>query len=106
MHLTEVQDQAIQARMALVVGAKKFDRLFAGVRFDEVDGDILFVYAKNEMRGANGGQFCAPHFSHRDGYIGARYQYRDGSTETAGALVLRRRRRAQGVFGNCPQLID
>jgi hypothetical protein len=30
------------------VGAKTFDRLFAGVRFDEVDGDILFVYAKNE----------------------------------------------------------
>ncbi|MFK4581073.1 hypothetical protein [Bradyrhizobium ottawaense] len=34
--------------MALVVGARTFDRLFAGVRFDEADGDILFVYAKDE----------------------------------------------------------
>lgn len=48
MQLTEVQDQAIQARIALIVGAKTFDRLFPGVRFDEVDGDILFVYAKDE----------------------------------------------------------
>jgi hypothetical protein len=48
MQLTEVQDQAIQARMALIVGAKTFDRMFAGVRFDEVDGDIVFVYAKDE----------------------------------------------------------
>jgi hypothetical protein len=48
MNLTDVQDQAIQARMALIVGAKTFDRLFAGVRFDEVDGDLLFVYAKDE----------------------------------------------------------
>jgi hypothetical protein len=48
MHLTEVQDQAIQARMALIVGANTFDRFFAGVRFDEVDGDLLFVYAKDE----------------------------------------------------------
>jgi hypothetical protein len=50
MNLTEIQDQAIQARMALVVGAKVYDRLFAGVRFDELDGDILFVYAKTERR--------------------------------------------------------
>ena len=48
MQLTEVQDQAVQARMALIVGARTFDRLFAGVRFDEADGDILFVYAKDE----------------------------------------------------------
>ncbi|MDI4234158.1 hypothetical protein OZ411_15195 [Bradyrhizobium sp. Arg237L] len=48
MNLTEVEDQAIQARMALVVGAKTFDRLFAGIHFDELDGDILFVYAKDE----------------------------------------------------------
>lgn len=37
MHLTPVQDQAIAARMALIVGATTFDRLFASVRFDEVD---------------------------------------------------------------------
>jgi hypothetical protein len=48
MNLTEVQNQAIQARMALIVGAKTYDRLFAGIRFDELDGDILFVYAKSE----------------------------------------------------------
>ncbi|MCP3462622.1 hypothetical protein [Bradyrhizobium sp. CCGUVB23] len=48
MQLSDVHDHAIQARMALIVGARIFDRLFAGVRFDEVDGDILFVYAKNE----------------------------------------------------------
>jgi hypothetical protein len=30
MHLTPVQDQAIAARIALVVGGATFDRLFAG----------------------------------------------------------------------------
>jgi hypothetical protein len=39
MHLSPVQDHATAARMALIVGAGTFDRLFAGVRFDEVDGD-------------------------------------------------------------------
>jgi hypothetical protein len=48
MKLTKVQDQAIQARMALLVGAETFDRLFAGIRFDEVDGPLLYVYARNE----------------------------------------------------------
>jgi hypothetical protein len=37
MQLTEIQDLAIQARMALIVGAKTFDRLFAGIRFNELD---------------------------------------------------------------------
>ena len=48
MQLTLVQDQAVQARMALIVGANRFDRLFAGVRFDELDGPLLYVYAKDE----------------------------------------------------------
>jgi hypothetical protein len=48
MQLTLVQDQAIQARMALIVGAKTFDRLFAGIRFDELDGPLLYVHAKDE----------------------------------------------------------
>ncbi|WP_347336775.1 hypothetical protein [Bradyrhizobium neotropicale] len=39
--------------MALIVGATTFDRLFAGVQFDEVDGNILFVYAKDEDTAAN-----------------------------------------------------
>ena len=52
MQLTSVQDQEITARMALIVGGVTFDRLFAGVRFDEVDGDVLFVYAKDEETAA------------------------------------------------------
>jgi hypothetical protein len=52
MILTPVQDQAIAARMALIVGGTTFDRLFAGVRFDELDGDILFVYALDEETAA------------------------------------------------------
>jgi hypothetical protein len=34
--------------MALIVGAKTFDDLFSGVRFDEIDGPLLYVYAKNK----------------------------------------------------------
>jgi len=48
MKLTKVQDQAIQARMALIVGAETFDRLFAGIRFDETDGPLLYVYVGSE----------------------------------------------------------
>lgn len=36
------------ARMALTVGADEFDRLFLGVEFVEVDGDILYVLAVDE----------------------------------------------------------
>ena len=63
MHLTLVQDQAIAARMALIVGAITFDRLFAGVRFDEVDGDILFVYARDEETAAEMEDSFALHIS-------------------------------------------
>jgi hypothetical protein len=52
MNLSQVEDQAIQARIALIVGAKKFDRLFAGIRFDEADGPLLYVYAKDEETAA------------------------------------------------------
>lgn len=38
--------------MALIVGAKTFDRLFAGIRFDELDGSLLYVFAKNEQTAA------------------------------------------------------
>jgi hypothetical protein len=48
MYLTDIQDQAIQARVALIVGAKTYDRLFAGIRFDEVDEGILIVYANDD----------------------------------------------------------
>src|SRR4030081_3338107 len=52
MKLSTVQDQAIAARMALVVGATTFDRLFADVQFQEVDGDLLYVFAKDEEAAA------------------------------------------------------
>lgn len=48
MKLSLVQEQAITARIALVVGAEEFDRLFLGVQFSDVDGDILFAYAFDE----------------------------------------------------------
>lgn len=48
MKLTRVQDQAIQALMAGIVGAETFDRLFAGVRFDKIDGTMLYAFAKDE----------------------------------------------------------
>ena len=50
--LTPVQDQAIAARMALVVGAETFDRLFQGIRFAEIKDGFLFVYAKDEETAA------------------------------------------------------
>lgn len=48
MELTEIEDYAIQARMAAVVGASEFDRVFSGIRFAEVDGPLLYVYARDE----------------------------------------------------------
>jgi hypothetical protein len=63
MQLSPVQDQAIAARIALIVGPATFDRLFAGVRFDEVDGDILYVYAKDEAAAAEMEDNFALHIS-------------------------------------------
>jgi hypothetical protein len=34
--------------VAAVLGASEFDRVFAGDRFAEVDGPLLYVYAKDE----------------------------------------------------------
>jgi hypothetical protein len=48
MQLTDTQDYAIQARVAQIVGGALFDRLFGGVRFAEIDGPLLYVYAKDE----------------------------------------------------------
>jgi hypothetical protein len=48
MKLTEVQDLAMQARIAGFVGAEVFDRLFSGILFEETEGQLLFVYAKDE----------------------------------------------------------
>jgi len=50
-------------RMALIVGCITFDRLFAGVRFDEVDGDSLFAYANDEETAAEMENSFALHIS-------------------------------------------
>ena len=61
--LTLIQDQAIAARMALIVGSATFDRLFAGVHFYEVDGEILFACAKDEEAAAEIEDSFALHIS-------------------------------------------
>ena len=48
MKLTLVQDHAIQALVAGAVGAETFDRVFAGIRFDEIEGTMLYAFARNE----------------------------------------------------------
>lgn len=48
MELSQVQDYAIQARLAAILGGRVFYRVFAGVRFAEVDGPLLYVYARDE----------------------------------------------------------
>lgn len=48
MLLSMIQQQAIEARMALIVGAEKYDRLFLGFQCTELEGDILFVDALDE----------------------------------------------------------
>ena len=63
MHLTPVQDQAIAARMALIVGADSFDRLFQGIQFDEFDGTVLYVCAIDEYRAAEIEETFALHIS-------------------------------------------
>jgi hypothetical protein len=52
MELSLVQDYAIQARLAAVIGATVFVRVFAGVKFAETDGPLLYVYAKDEQSAA------------------------------------------------------
>jgi hypothetical protein len=53
MELSLVQDYAIQARLAAVIGATVFDQVFAGVKFAETDGPLLYVYAKDESCAAD-----------------------------------------------------
>jgi hypothetical protein len=36
-----------------VIGAAAFDRIFAGVKFAETDGPLLYVYAKDERSAAD-----------------------------------------------------
>jgi hypothetical protein len=51
-NITETQSQAIMARMALIVGAETFDRLFLGVHFGDVEADIMYAYAPTEEQAA------------------------------------------------------
>jgi len=48
MKLSAIQQQAIEARMALIAGAEQYDRLFLGFQCTELEGDILFVDALDE----------------------------------------------------------
>ena len=48
MKLSVVQQQAIEARMALIAGAEQYDRLFLGFQCTELEGDILFIDALDE----------------------------------------------------------
>lgn len=52
LKLSVIQDYAIQARVAAVIGATVFDRVFSGVRFAETDGPLLYVYARDEQSSA------------------------------------------------------
>ena len=52
MELSLIQDFAIQARVASVIGASVFDRVLAGVRFAETDGPLLYVYSRDEPSAA------------------------------------------------------
>ena len=46
--ITDIQDQAIHARLAGAMGAEIYDRLFASVRFDGIDGTMLCASASDE----------------------------------------------------------
>jgi hypothetical protein len=61
--LTEIQQQAMQARMSLIVGAETYDRLFLGVVFSEVQKGILFCFAKTEELAAEIEEKFALHIS-------------------------------------------
>ena len=63
MKIDPVHDQAITARMALIVGAATFDRLFTGARFAEVEGDLLYAFAKDEATAAEIEERFALHIS-------------------------------------------
>jgi hypothetical protein len=49
MKVSHSRDHAILAVLASTVSAKTFDRLFAGANVEEIDGDVLYVRARNEQ---------------------------------------------------------
>jgi hypothetical protein len=46
--LSTIQQQAIEARIALIVGAEQYDRLFLSFQCTELESDILFIDALDE----------------------------------------------------------
>jgi hypothetical protein len=52
MKLTEIQQQAVQARMNMILGAEEYDRLFLDVIFSEVIGGVLYAFAQSETLAA------------------------------------------------------
>ena len=69
MKLSLVEDQAIQAQIADIAGAETFDRLFAGIRFDEIDGNLLFAIARRRrLRGRDRGRVLASARRGRDAH--------------------------------------
>jgi hypothetical protein len=63
MKLSEIQRQAMQARMSLIMGAQNFDRLFLGAVFEEILDGILFVFARTEGLAAEIEERFALHLS-------------------------------------------
>jgi hypothetical protein len=66
------------------VGADNFDRLFRGIRFDDVD-DILFAYAADEYRTLEIEPTSLCTSRSCVWYLVARNKRRDGVAETVGA---------------------
>jgi hypothetical protein len=63
MQLSSVQDHAIAARMALVVGAITFNRCSSACRLMRLAGDLLYVFAKDEEAAAEMEERFALHIS-------------------------------------------
>jgi hypothetical protein len=63
MKLNEIQQQAVQARMAQIVGAENYDRMFTGVSFSEVADRILYAFAPTEDQAAEIEEKFALHLS-------------------------------------------
>jgi len=61
MEHSEIQSLAITARVAAVVGAETFDRLFAGVHFDASNAPLLYVYVQDDETAEEVAEYHAHH---------------------------------------------
>jgi hypothetical protein len=57
--LSQLQQQAMQARMAQIVGAENYNRLFAGVAFGEVADKLLYAFAPIDVQPTLFGKWAA-----------------------------------------------